>query len=159
MGWTKHWEKVPKRALAIMCFASNNLHNHEGKKLSCPSQNTKNFEQIHWNQIFCWMYGLAMMLSISRLTTSKNIDEIKTAHCATSLFSLPKIRKVSPFPLLLPFFAVLKRQLSRHRQSDWLDWLGLFWPILLVVQANPLIRAQSTMVGFALNGYWQGFWL
>ena len=82
---------------------------------------------------------------------------IKTAHCATSLFSLPKIRKVSPFPLLLPFFAVLKRQLSRHRQTDWLDWLGLFWPILLVVQANPLIRALSTMVGFALNGYWQGF--
>ena len=40
-------------------------------------------------------------------------------------------------------FAVLKRQLSRHRQTDWLDWLGLFWPILLVVQANPLIRAQK----------------
>ena len=38
--------------------------------------NTKNFEQIHWNQLFCGMCGLAVMLSIPRLTTSKNIDEM-----------------------------------------------------------------------------------
>ena len=38
--------------------------------------NTKNFEQIHWNQLFFGVYGLPVMLSISRLTTSKNIDEI-----------------------------------------------------------------------------------
>ena len=35
--------------------------------------NTNNFEQIHWNQLFCGMYGLVVMLSFS---TSKNIDEI-----------------------------------------------------------------------------------
>ena len=38
---------------------------------SCPCQKTKNFEQIH---------GLAVMLSIPRLTTSKNIDEISTRY-------------------------------------------------------------------------------
>ena len=104
-----------------------------------------------------WEKAISILAGNLNSGRSYLITAVKTAHCATSLFSLPKIRKVSPFPLLLPFFAVLKRQLSRHRQSDWLDWLGLFWPILLVVQANPLIRAQSTMVGFALNGYWQGF--
>ena len=33
----------------------------------CPCYNTKNFEQIHWNQLFCGMYGLAVMLTISTL--------------------------------------------------------------------------------------------
>ena len=33
-------------------------------------------EKIHWNQLFCGMYDLAVMLSITRQTNSKNIDEI-----------------------------------------------------------------------------------
>ena len=34
-------------------------------------------EQIHSNQLFCGMYGLAMMLSIStQATSSKDIDDI-----------------------------------------------------------------------------------
>ena len=41
---------------------------------------TKNFEQIHRNQLFCGMYGLAVMLSISTWTTSKNIDESIDMH-------------------------------------------------------------------------------
>jgi hypothetical protein len=32
--------------------------------------------QIHRNQLFCGMYGLAAMLSIPRLIVSKNIDKI-----------------------------------------------------------------------------------
>ena len=54
-------------ALAIAFLASNSLHNHGGQKLSCPSYNTKNFEQIHCNKLFCGMFGLAMMPSISTL--------------------------------------------------------------------------------------------
>ena len=37
----------------------------------------KSFEQIHWNKVFCAMYGLTVMLSILTPTTSKNIDKIK----------------------------------------------------------------------------------
>ena len=47
-----------------------------------PCHNSKNFEQIHWNQLFCRMYGLAVMLSISTRTTSKTINKIwnKSGH-------------------------------------------------------------------------------
>ena len=72
--------KPPKCELPIMFLASNSVHNHEGQKYLCPCHNSKNFEQIHWNQIFCRMYGLAVMLSISRLTTSKTINKI-WSHC------------------------------------------------------------------------------
>ena len=57
-------------------LASNSLHNHGCQKLTCPCYNTKNFEQFHWNKLFCGIYGLAVMLSISTRTTSKNIDKI-----------------------------------------------------------------------------------
>ena len=40
--------------------------------------NRKNFAQFFWNQLFCGMFCLAMMLSIPRFSTSKNIDEIST---------------------------------------------------------------------------------
>ena len=53
----------------------SSLHNHGDQKQSCPRHNTKNLEQIHWKQFFCGIYGLAEMLSISKLTTSKDIDE------------------------------------------------------------------------------------
>ena len=36
----------------------------------------KEFEQIHWNKLFCRIYGLAVMLSIPRQPASKNIEEI-----------------------------------------------------------------------------------
>ena len=48
----------------------------EVKKKLRPYHNPKNFEQIHWNQPFRGMYGLAVVLSISTPTTSRNIDEI-----------------------------------------------------------------------------------
>ena len=44
----------------------------------------KEFEQIHWNQLFCGIYGLAVMLSISTWTTSTNIDEIKKNKAAVT---------------------------------------------------------------------------
>ena len=45
----------------------------------CPYHNTMNFEQIHWSQYFCGKYGLAVMLSIPRRTTIKNVDEITSS--------------------------------------------------------------------------------
>ena len=46
-----------------------------------PMSQPKNLEQIHQNQLICGMYGLAAKLSISSLTTSKNIDEIRKSYC------------------------------------------------------------------------------
>ena len=47
-----------------------------------------NSEQNQWNKIFCRMYGLAVMLSISRWTTTKNIAKINTAPgLPTTLYS------------------------------------------------------------------------
>jgi hypothetical protein len=47
-------------------LASNSLHEVRGQKWSCPCYNPKNFEQIYCSKLFCRMYGLAVMLSISR---------------------------------------------------------------------------------------------
>ena len=47
-------------------LASNSIHNHGGQI----------FEQIHWNQFFS-----GMMLSISKLTSIKNINEIIYVVC------------------------------------------------------------------------------
>ena len=57
-------------------LASNSLHDLGGQKRFCWCYNTKFFEQSQWNKTFCRMYGLAVMLSISRRTTIKNIDKI-----------------------------------------------------------------------------------
>ena len=52
-------------------------------KTLCSCYNTRkglfncvHFEQSHWNWIFCSMYGLAVMQSIPRQTTGKNINNI-----------------------------------------------------------------------------------
>ena len=44
-------------------------------------------EQIHWNQLFFEMYGLAVVLTIPKLTTSKNIDEIFHKNIMDAPFS------------------------------------------------------------------------
>ena len=73
------------RTLSVKVFlASNSLHNHGGQKLLCQCYNRNNFEQIHWNKLFCGMYGLAVMLSIPRQTTSRNINEIQTSQSLRS---------------------------------------------------------------------------
>ena len=75
-------------AIAIVFLASNSLHLDTNqdflhkkwylglqkvKKWLCTCYNTKNFEQIHWSKMFCRMYCLAAMLSVTTPTTSKNI--------------------------------------------------------------------------------------
>jgi hypothetical protein len=61
----------------IVFLASNSLYNLGGQKRSCPCYNPKNFEQIHWRKLFCRMYGLAVILSISTWTTMCLINKIK----------------------------------------------------------------------------------
>ena len=56
-----------------MFLASNSLHDLEDKKWICPCYNSLNFKQIRCNTFFCRMYGLAVMLSVTISTTSKNI--------------------------------------------------------------------------------------
>ena len=48
----------------------------------------KEIEQINWSQIFCRMYGLAMMLSISTRTSNKNIDKIRKKKIVDSEFDI-----------------------------------------------------------------------
>ena len=48
----------------------------EVKNKSWPCHITMNFEQMNLNQLFCRKNGLAVMLSIPRRTTIKNVDEI-----------------------------------------------------------------------------------
>ena len=60
----------------IVFLASNSLHNLGSQNLSCPCYHPKNFEQIHWSKLFCKMYGLPVMLSISTWTNSKNINKM-----------------------------------------------------------------------------------
>ena len=43
-------------------------------------------EQIHWNQLFFEMYGLAVVLTIPKLTTSKNIDETLSVANSPAIF-------------------------------------------------------------------------
>ena len=43
---------------------------------SNPMVSRNTFQQIHWNNIFCRMYGLALMLSVATRTPLKNIDKI-----------------------------------------------------------------------------------
>ena len=72
-----HVELKCQSVRSITFFASNSLHNHGGQKYLCACHNPKNFKQIHWNQLFCVMYSLTVMLSIStRTIASKNIDDI-----------------------------------------------------------------------------------
>ena len=62
-------------------LASNSLHDIGGKKIKkYICYNTKNFEQSHWDKIFYRMYGLAVMLFISRWTTTTNIDKISATE-------------------------------------------------------------------------------
>ena len=59
-----------------MFLASNSLHNLGGQKWSCPCYQTRHLQQIHWNKIFCRMYGLGVMLTMatSKLYLSIQIE-------------------------------------------------------------------------------------
>ena len=52
--------------------------------------NIKMCEQIHQNQHFSGIYGLAVILSIPRLTTSTNVDEIGISQKQNTLAKLQK---------------------------------------------------------------------
>ena len=45
-----------------------------------PCYHAQHLQQIHWIQIFCKMYGLAVNLSVPTWTDLKNIDKISTNH-------------------------------------------------------------------------------
>ena len=70
LEWTKHWVRVPKCALTIEPTEIKPNHAY----VTC--YNTKNLEQIHWYKLFGGMYGLAVMMSISKQTTNKNIGKM-----------------------------------------------------------------------------------
>ena len=69
VGWIERW--VKKCALPITFSITMKVKNNHAHVTT-----QKILNKIHWNKLFCGMYGLAMMVSIPRLTTSKNIDEI-----------------------------------------------------------------------------------
>ena len=52
---------------------SNSLKNLRGQKGSCPCYHKRHLQQIHWNQIFCRMYGLSVIGSVPTSTTSRSI--------------------------------------------------------------------------------------
>ena len=57
-----------------MFLSSNNLHKVGVQKQLWPWWN---FDQIQWNEIFCTMYGLAVIEVMSLSGNLSNIDEIK----------------------------------------------------------------------------------
>ena len=45
----------------MMFLAFNSLHNLGVQKWSCPYYHTRKLRQIHWNKVFCGMYGCSQI--------------------------------------------------------------------------------------------------
>ena len=85
----------------------------------------REFEQIHWNQVFCEVYGLAVMLSISKLTASKSIDEIYLVDKKSRIIILTLN---SPSERFSPHF-MIQRWCRERGHCIWQSFLHCMSPL------------------------------
>ena len=122
LGWSKYllYETIYRKFTQKEDFSK--MH------LLCPREVCHpKLEQIHWNQLFCGMYGLAVMLSFSTRTTSKNIDEISRDN--RDKFQKNALRKVSCFWLIIKTFIYLlqlKLLLNTYSMSNAIHTFTFF---------------------------------